>query len=125
VGVRAGEVAAQLTRNRESVRLLRSDLVRSANATTELLREDAHLRHQVASVVLWGPAAAPGQQEKTAPPAEGTRSDSTDAPLSNEHPSSVNTPEDTTKKPNRRLVDPEVLADLRAKVDAIKPLETR
>lgn len=126
VGVRAREVAAQLQRNRESVRLLRGDLVRSANATIDLVREDADLRQQVASVVLWGPAAAgapvaPKPAEKDEPPAQGTRSDSQDAPVSNDHPSTVTTPEDKPTTLPSRLVDSDALASLRRYVDGLDP----
>lgn len=127
VGVRAREVASQITRNRESVRLLRGDLVRSANSTLELVREDADLRRQVAGVVLWGQQPRTGPQEKAEPPAQGTRSDSEDAPVSSDHPSTVNTPEDKPTTQPRRLVDSDALATLRQYVDGLDPhkLETR
>ena len=73
-------------------------------------------------MVLWGAAAPQGQREKAEPSDEDTQPTRTDAPLSNEHPSTVTTPEDTDDK---RLIARDTLTKLREYVDSIQPLETR
>lgn len=125
VGVRAREVASIIRSNVDVRRQIRHSLATDANDLLDTLGENADLRRETASVVLWGAAAPVGQSEKVEPSDEDTRTESEDAPLSNEHPSTVNEPDDNDTPKPRRLVDPEVLVKLRERVNAIKPLETR
>lgn len=121
VGVRAREVASQIERNTDLRRRIRSGLATSADQMLDTLAEDEDLRRETARVVLWGAAAPVGQREPSAPSDQDTRTDPTDAPISDDHPSSVKTPEDNDK----RLVSRERLAGLRDYVNSIQPLETR
>lgn len=123
VGVRAREVASALRGNDQLVREVRKSLATSTNRLFDTLEEDEDLRRETARVVLWGAAAPVGQPEKVEPSIKDTRTDPADAPLSNEHPSTVTTPEDSDA--DSRLVSAERLAQLRDYVNNIKPLETR
>lgn len=122
VGVRAREVASALRETPNLVRSVRQSLATDSGRLFETLGDDEDLRRQVASVVLWGAAAPQGQREKVEPPVEDTQPTRNDAPLPNEHPSTVITPEDTDDK---RLIARDSLSKLREYVDSIKPLETR
>lgn len=123
VGVRAREVASALRGNDQLVREVRKSLATSTNRLFDTLEEDEDLRRETARVVLWGAAAPVGQQAKVEPSVEDTRTEPKDAPLSNEHPSTVTVPDDSDA--DSRLVSAERLAQLRDYVNNIKPLETR
>jgi uncharacterized protein len=94
VGVRAREVASLIRSNVDVRRKVQRGLATDATSILDALEQDEDLRRETASVVLWGAAAPVGQPEKVEPSAEDTRTDPADAPLPDEHPSTVTNPED-------------------------------
>lgn len=102
VGMRAGEVASRIRSDRNLAHAVRSSLARDSSRAIAEIASDPELGTQVASMVLWGPAAPQERAEPEVPSVEDTPK-AEDAPLSDEHPSTVTSPEDANRYPLRNL----------------------